>query len=160
MCSTSRSVVTDVSRYYSWRNFSRTFQLHDTGAIISVLGVVSHCVFDFSCTRKFLSNVCWTLFRAESFGWLLEACSLLSIYIYNNGCMYVHVFVCSGITLERLERFRPNVVHIWLYVCVRILCMVYIYFLFPKHHFEQGGWCGRPPCYPPHPPRGYQSLPR
>jgi hypothetical protein len=49
--------------------------------------------------------------------------------------MFVCVFVCSGITLERLERSRPNLVHIWLYVCVRILCMFYIY--------SQGGWCGR-----------------
>jgi hypothetical protein len=31
------------------------------------------------------------------------------------------------ITLERLERFRPNLVHTLLYVCVRILCMFYIY---------------------------------
>jgi hypothetical protein len=41
----------------------------------------------------------------------------------------VCVFVCSSITLERLERFRPNLVHIWLYVCVRILC-IYIYIFF------------------------------
>jgi hypothetical protein len=59
--------------------------------------------------------------------------------------MHVCVFICSGITLERLERFRPNLVHIWLYVCVRILCMFYISILFPKHHFQHGGWCGRPP---------------
>jgi cytochrome b561 len=39
-------------------------------------------------------------------------------------CVCVCLFVCSGITLERLERSRPNLVHIWLYVCVRIL---YIY---------------------------------
>jgi hypothetical protein len=50
---------------------------------------------------------------------------LIYIYIYKHGCMCV--FVCSGITLERLERFRPNFIHIWLYVCVRILCMfIYI----------------------------------
>jgi hypothetical protein len=65
------------------------------------------------------------------------------VYIYINRCMCVCLFVCSGITLERLERFR------WLYVCVRILCMIYIYFLSPKHHFQQGGWCGRPPSDPP-----------
>jgi hypothetical protein len=35
--------------------------------------------------------------------------------------------VCSGITLERLERFQPNLVHTLLYVCVRIVCMFYIY---------------------------------
>jgi hypothetical protein len=43
-------------------------------------------------------------------------------------CVCACVFVCSGITLERLERFRPNLVHIWMYVCVRILCIYYIYF--------------------------------
>jgi hypothetical protein len=52
------------------------------------------------------------------------------IYIYKNGCVCVCVFVCSGITLERLERYRPNLVHIWLYVCVRISCMFYIYIYF------------------------------
>jgi hypothetical protein len=37
--------------------------------------------------------------------------------------------VCPGITLERLERFRPNLVHTLLYVCVRILYTI-------------GGWVG------------------
>jgi hypothetical protein len=64
-------------------------------------------------------------------------------------CVCVCVFVCAGISLERLERFRPNLVHIWLYVCVRILCVLYIYILSPKHHFRQGGWCGRPGWDPP-----------
>jgi hypothetical protein len=66
-------------------------------------------------------------------------------------CVCVCVFVCSGITLERLEQFRPNLVHTLLYVCVRILCIyiLYIYIISPKHHFQQGGWCGRPPCYAP-----------
>jgi hypothetical protein len=53
------------------------------------------------------------------------------IYTYKNGCMRMRVrvrvrvcvCVCPGITLERLERFRPNLVHTLLYVCVRILCM-------------------------------------
>jgi hypothetical protein len=40
----------------------------------------------------------------------------------------VCVFVCPSITLERLERFQPNLVHILLYVCVRILCIFYKYF--------------------------------
>jgi hypothetical protein len=47
------------------------------------------------------------------------------------------VCVCSSITLERLERFQPNLVHILLYVCVRSVCIYYIY-------IPQGGWCGRP----------------
>jgi hypothetical protein len=53
-------------------------------------------------------------------------------------CVYVCVCVCvcPGITLERLERFRPKLVHTLLYVCVRILCMFYIY-------IPQGGWCGK-----------------
>jgi hypothetical protein len=38
-------------------------------------------------------------------------------------CVCVCVFVCSSIALERLERFQPNLVHILLYVCVRILCI-------------------------------------
>jgi hypothetical protein len=47
-------------------------------------------------------------------------------------CVYVCLcvcffFVCPGITLERLERFQPNLIHILLYVCVRILYMFYIY---------------------------------
>jgi hypothetical protein len=51
--------------------------------------------------------------------------------------MFVYMCVCvyPGITLERLERFRPNLVHTLLYVCARILCMFYI--------IPQGGWCGR-----------------
>jgi hypothetical protein len=49
----------------------------------------------------------------------------------------VCVFVCWSITLERLERFQPNLVHILLYVCVRILCMFFIY-LSPKHQFPKG----------------------
>jgi hypothetical protein len=50
-------------------------------------------------------------------------------------CVCVCVCVCPGITLERLERFQPNLVHTLLYVCVRILYMFYIY--------SEGGWCGR-----------------
>jgi hypothetical protein len=42
-------------------------------------------------------------------------------------CVCECVCVCPGITLERLERFQPNLVHILLYVCIRILCMYYIY---------------------------------
>jgi hypothetical protein len=42
-------------------------------------------------------------------------------------CVCVCVCVCPGITLERLERFRRNLVHTLLYACVRILCMFYIY---------------------------------
>jgi hypothetical protein len=64
-------------------------------------------------------------------------------------CVCVYMYVCSGITLERLERYQPNLVHIWLYVCIKILCIYYIYFLSPKHHFQQGGWFGRPPWDPP-----------
>jgi hypothetical protein len=45
--------------------------------------------------------------------------------------MFVCVLVCSGITLERLDRFRPNLVHTLLYVQES-----YIY-------IPQGGWCGR-----------------
>jgi hypothetical protein len=54
-----------------------------------------------------------------------------------SACVCVCVCVSPGITLERLERFRPNFVHILLYVYVRILCMFYIY-LSPKHQFPKG----------------------
>jgi hypothetical protein len=30
--------------------------------------------------------------------------------------MDMYVYVCSSITLELLERFQPNLVHIWLYL--------------------------------------------
>jgi hypothetical protein len=63
-------------------------------------------------------------------------------------CVCVCVCLCSGISLEHLERFQLNLVQIWLYVCITILCVYYTYFLSPKHHFQQGGWCGRPPWDP------------
>jgi hypothetical protein len=50
-------------------------------------------------------------------------------YIYKNGCMCsVYMCVCSSITLEHLEQFQPNLVHIWLYVCMYKNFM-YIYLL-------------------------------
>jgi hypothetical protein len=50
-------------------------------------------------------------------------------------CVWVCVCVCPGITLKRLERFQPNLVHILLYVCLRFfVSFIYI---------PQGGWCGR-----------------
>jgi hypothetical protein len=50
-------------------------------------------------------------------------------------CVCVCVCVCPGITLERLERFQPNLVHTLLYVCVRIcVCFIYI---------QRRGWYGR-----------------
>jgi hypothetical protein len=53
---------------------------------------------------------------------------IVSAKMYNVcACACVCVCVCPGITLESLERFRPNLVHMLLYVCVRILCMFYIY---------------------------------
>jgi hypothetical protein len=48
--------------------------------------------------------------------------------------------VCPGITLERQEQFRPNLVHTLLYVWVRILCMIYIIYIYI--YIPQGGWCG------------------
>jgi hypothetical protein len=42
-------------------------------------------------------------------------------------CMYVCMCVCPSITLKSLERFQPNLVHILLYVRVRIVCILYIY---------------------------------
>jgi hypothetical protein len=45
-------------------------------------------------------------------------------------------------------------------VCMykNLMYILYVYILSPKHHFQQGGWCGKPACDPP--PRGYQSLPQ
>jgi hypothetical protein len=39
------------------------------------------------------------------------------------------VCVCPGITLERLERFQQNLVHILLYVCMckNLMYVIYIY---------------------------------
>jgi hypothetical protein len=54
---------------------------------------------------------------------ILIANKQLKKHIYKNGCVCVNVCVCSSITLERLERFYPNLVHILLHVCVRILCI-------------------------------------
>jgi hypothetical protein len=51
----------------------------------------------------------------------------LSIPIKIDICVCVCVYVCSSITLECLERFQPNLVYILLYVCVRILCIYFIY---------------------------------
>jgi hypothetical protein len=89
------------------------------------------------CVIKLLSNLFF------SFSYFSIA---LSIYIYKNVytiymcvcvcvcvcvcmcvCVCVCVCLCPGITLERLERFQPNFVHILLYACVRILCTFYIY---------------------------------
>jgi hypothetical protein len=53
----------------------------------------------------------------------------MDVCVYVCVCVCVCAFVCLGITLERLGRFQPNLVHILLYVCV-------LYIL-------QGGWCGR-----------------
>jgi hypothetical protein len=47
--------------------------------------------------------------------------------VYVCVCVWVCLCVYPGITLERLERFRPNLVRTLLYVRVRILCMFYIY---------------------------------
>jgi hypothetical protein len=59
----------------------------------------------------------------------------LYLYIYKNECVCVCVCVWPSITLERLERFRPNLVNILLYVCVRFR-YIYIYIcLSPKHQF-------------------------
>jgi hypothetical protein len=53
------------------------------------------------------------------------------IYIYIRVYIYIYmcvcVCVCPGITLERLERFQPNLVLTLLYVWVRILHIFCIY---------------------------------
>jgi hypothetical protein len=59
---------------------------------------------------------------------------LLSISIKMDVCVYV----CFSITLERLERFRPNLVHILLYVYVRILCIYYIVYSAGRMVWEAG----------------------
>jgi hypothetical protein len=46
--------------------------------------------------------------------------------------MCVCVYICSSITLERLERFQPNLVHICM--CKNLVYIIYI---------PQGGLCGR-----------------
>jgi uncharacterized membrane protein AbrB (regulator of aidB expression) len=67
---------------------------------------------------------------------LLFSCVLVTVFFFiiiipikMDACVYICVCVCLclGITLERIERFRSNLVHTLLYVCVKILCMFYIY---------------------------------
>jgi hypothetical protein len=48
-----------------------------------------------------------------------------SISIKMDVCVYV--CVCPGITLERLERFRPNLAHTLLYVCKNLMYILYIF---------------------------------
>jgi hypothetical protein len=51
----------------------------------------------------------------------------------------IHVVEEIKLLLLLGNRFRPNLVHTLLYVCVKILCMFYIY-LSPKHQFPKGIW--------------------
>jgi hypothetical protein len=70
----------------------------------------------------------------------------------------VCVFVCSGIPLERVERFRPNLVLIWLYVCVRILCIYYIYiFYLLSINLREGMMWEASMGYPPHVTNRYRG---
>jgi hypothetical protein len=57
-------------------------------------------------------------------------------------CVCVCFFLWSGITLERLERFQPNLVRLLPYVYVRTLCMFYIYlFIYLlSNQFPKGIW--------------------
>jgi hypothetical protein len=45
--------------------------------------------------------------------------------------MFVCVCVCPGITLERLERFGPNLVHtllyVYVYTCKNLMYVLYIF---------------------------------
>jgi hypothetical protein len=54
---------------------------------------------------------------------------------FPKGIWMIHVEEIKLLLLPG-NRFQPNLVHILLYVCVRILCIYYIY-------IPQGGWCGR-----------------
>jgi hypothetical protein len=62
--------------------------------------------------------------------------------------MCVCMCVCPGITLECLEQFRPNLVHICLYVCVKILYIyIYIFYLLSinlRRRHDVGGLHGIP----------------
>jgi hypothetical protein len=47
----------------------------------------------------------------------------ISTYIKMDVCLCV----CTSITLERLERFRPNLVYGCMYVCIKILYILYVF---------------------------------
>jgi hypothetical protein len=68
-------------------------------------------------------------------------------------CMFGHNSGTPGAISTKLGT------HMALCMCKNLLYILYIYVLSPKHHFQQGGWCGRSP-WDPSPPGGYQSLPR
>jgi hypothetical protein len=59
-------------------------------------------------------------------------------------CVCVRTRACSSITLERLERFRPNLVHILLLcMCKNVTYFIYIYiyiYISPKNQFPKGIW--------------------
>jgi hypothetical protein len=58
---------------------------------------------------------------------------------FPNGIWMIHVVEEIKLLLLLGNRFQPNLVHILLYVCVRILCMLYIYiYIYPKHQFPKG----------------------
>jgi hypothetical protein len=50
----------------------------------------------------------------------------LTIYIK---ILYIYCLYISSITLERLEQFQPNLVHIWHFICY-IYIYIYIYIMY------------------------------
>jgi hypothetical protein len=72
--------------------------------------------------------------------------------------MYVCVCVC--ICMLGHNSGTPGAIstkvgtHMAVCMCKNLMYIFYIYILSSKHHFQQRGWLGRPPCYP-HP----QGLP-
>jgi hypothetical protein len=62
-------------------------------------------------------------------------------------CMFGHNSGTPGAISTKLGT------HMAVCMCKDLMHISYIYILSPKHHFQQQGRCGRPPCYPP-PPQG------
>jgi hypothetical protein len=69
--------------------------------------------------------------------------------------MYVCVFVCVCVCVFGHNSGTPGAIstklgtHMAVCMCKNLMYIFYIYILSPEHHFQQGGWCGRPPRYPP-----------
>jgi hypothetical protein len=73
------------------------------------------------------------------------------VYVCMYVCMFEHNSGTPGAISTKLGTdmavcMYTNLIYIYIYIYIYIR---YIYTLSPKHHFQQGGWCGRPPWDPP-----------
>jgi hypothetical protein len=64
-------------------------------------------------------------------------------YINKNLCMCVCFYVKHNSGTPGAISTKLGT-HMALWMCKNLMYIYYIFFLSPKHHFQQGGWCGRP----------------